>query len=74
MSPADASLSGTALPAFDRFRASEIEPTIRALLERNRGEVADSRSTAASDLREHRAAAGAALAPPVAHLVAGRAT
>ncbi len=40
MSPADASISGTALPAFDRFRASEVEPTIRALLERNRGEVA----------------------------------
>src|SRR5688572_29225820 len=40
MSPADGSLSGTALPAFDRFRANEIEPTIRALLERNRGEVA----------------------------------
>src|SRR5688572_5815746 len=40
MSPADGSLSGTALPAFDRFQASEIEPTIRALLERNRGEVA----------------------------------
>jgi oligopeptidase A len=40
MSPADASISGTALPAFDRIRASEIEPTIRALLERNRGEVA----------------------------------
>jgi len=40
MSPADASISGTALPAFDRFRASEVETTIRALLERNRGEVA----------------------------------
>ncbi len=40
MSPADASISGTALPAFDRFRACEVEPTIRALLERNRGEVA----------------------------------
>jgi oligopeptidase A len=40
MSPADGSLSGTALPAFDKFQASEIEPTIRALLERNRGEVA----------------------------------
>ena len=40
MSPADASISGTTLPAFDRFRAGEVEPTIRALLERNRGEVA----------------------------------
>ncbi len=40
MSSADASLSGTALPAFDRFRATEIESTIRALLARNRDEVA----------------------------------
>ncbi len=40
MSPADASISGTVLPAFDRIRANEIEPTIRALLERNRVEVA----------------------------------
>src|SRR5688500_7957645 len=36
----DAHLNGTPLPAFDRFRAADIEPTIRALLERNRGAVA----------------------------------
>ena len=36
----DAHLNGTPLPAFDRFRAADVEPTIRALLERNRGEVA----------------------------------
>jgi oligopeptidase A len=35
-----ASVSGTALPAFDRIRAVEVEPTIRELLERNRAEVA----------------------------------
>jgi oligopeptidase A len=33
-------VSGTALPAFDRIRAGEVETTIRALLERNRGAVA----------------------------------
>jgi oligopeptidase A len=36
----DAHLNGTTLPAFDRIRAADVEPTIRALLERNRGEVA----------------------------------
>src|SRR5688572_3183655 len=36
----EAHLNGTPLPAFDRFRAADVEPTIRALLERNRGEVA----------------------------------
>jgi oligopeptidase A len=36
----DANLSGTALPAFDRIRAGDVESTIRTLLERNRGEVA----------------------------------
>jgi oligopeptidase A len=36
----NAHLNGTPLPAFDRFRAADVEPTIRALLERNRGEVA----------------------------------
>jgi oligopeptidase A len=36
----DATVSGTALPAFDRIRATEVEPTIRELLERNRGAVA----------------------------------
>jgi oligopeptidase A len=36
----DATVSGTALPAFDRIRATEVEPRIRELLERNRGEVA----------------------------------
>jgi oligopeptidase A len=34
------SVSGTSLPAFDRIRAGEVETTIRALLERNRGAVA----------------------------------
>src|SRR3954470_12039188 len=34
------SLNGTQLPAFDRFRATEVEPVIRELLERSRGEVA----------------------------------
>ena len=33
-------LSGTTLPAFDRISAAEVEPTIRELLQRNRGEVA----------------------------------
>jgi oligopeptidase A len=33
-------LAGTELPAFDRIRASDVEPTIRELLERSRGEVA----------------------------------
>ncbi len=36
----DANIRGTTLPAFDRIAASEVEPTIRELLERNRGEVA----------------------------------
>jgi oligopeptidase A len=36
----EANVSGTALPAFDRIRAGEVETTIRALLERNRAEVA----------------------------------
>ena len=36
----DAHLNGTPLPAFDRFRAADVEPAIRALLERNRGAVA----------------------------------
>jgi oligopeptidase A len=36
----DANISGTALPAFDRIRAGDVETTIRSLLERNRGEVA----------------------------------
>src|SRR6187399_2265677 len=35
----DATVSGTALPAFDRIHATEVETTIRELLERNRGEV-----------------------------------
>jgi oligopeptidase A len=36
----DANIAGTVLPAFDRIAASEVESTIRALLQRNRGEVA----------------------------------
>ncbi len=36
----DANISGTTLPAFDRITASGVEPTIRELLQRNRGEVA----------------------------------
>jgi oligopeptidase A len=36
----DAQISGTTLPAFDRIRASEVEPAIRELLQRSRGEVA----------------------------------
>jgi oligopeptidase A len=35
-----AEVSGTALPAFDRIRAADVETTIRTLLERNRAEVA----------------------------------
>ena len=35
----DVTVSGTALPAFDRIRATEVETTIRELLDRNRGEV-----------------------------------
>ena len=35
----EATVSGTALPAFDRIRATEVETTIRELLDRNRGEV-----------------------------------
>ncbi|HET7812246.1 MAG TPA: M3 family metallopeptidase [Steroidobacteraceae bacterium] len=33
-------ISGTALPAFDRIRPGDVEPTIRELLQRSRGEVA----------------------------------
>ena len=33
-------ISGTALPAFDLFRAGDVEPAIRELLQRSRGEVA----------------------------------
>jgi oligopeptidase A len=40
MNSSEPNVSGTALPAFDRIRASEVEATIRSLLERNRGEVA----------------------------------
>src|SRR5687767_14011637 len=36
----EAHLNGTPLPALDRFRAADVEPTMRALLERNRGGVA----------------------------------
>jgi len=36
----DAKISGTALPAFDRIRAGDVEPAIRELLQRSRGEVA----------------------------------
>jgi oligopeptidase A len=36
----DANINGTALPAFDRIAAADVEPTIRALLQRSRGEVA----------------------------------
>jgi oligopeptidase A len=36
----DANIAGTALPAFDRIQASEVEGTIRSLLERQRGEIA----------------------------------
>jgi oligopeptidase A len=36
----DANIRGTTLPAFDRIAASSVEPTIRDLLQRNRGEVA----------------------------------
>ncbi len=36
----EANISGTALPAFDRIRAGDVEHTIRNLLELNRGEVA----------------------------------
>jgi oligopeptidase A len=36
----EAQISGTTLPAFDRIRASEVEPTIRELLQRSRNEVA----------------------------------
>jgi oligopeptidase A len=35
----EANISGTALPAFDRIHAGDVESTIRALLDRNRGEV-----------------------------------
>jgi len=33
-------LDGTKLPSFDQFRARDVEPAIRELLERSRGEVA----------------------------------
>src|SRR5690349_9239156 len=33
-------LDGTRLPSFDQFRADAVEPAIRELLERSRGEVA----------------------------------
>ena len=36
----DTQISGTTLPAFDRIRAGDVEPTIRELLQRSRGEVA----------------------------------
>jgi oligopeptidase A len=36
----DTQISGTVLPAFDRIRANDVEPTIRYLLQRSRGEVA----------------------------------
>ena len=36
----DTQISGTALPAFDRIRAGDVETTIRDLLQRSRGEVA----------------------------------
>jgi oligopeptidase A len=36
----EAQISGTTLPAFDRIRASDVEPTIRELLQRSRSEVA----------------------------------
>jgi len=36
----DTKISGTTLPAFDRFAPADVEPTIRALLQSNRGEVA----------------------------------
>jgi oligopeptidase A len=34
-------LDGTRLPSFDQFRAGDVEPTIRELLQRSRGEVAN---------------------------------
>ncbi len=40
MNSADTQISGTALPAFDRFRAADVEPTIRSLLESQRRELA----------------------------------
>ncbi len=36
----DTQISGTSLPAFDRIRAGDVEPAIRELLQRSRGEVA----------------------------------
>jgi oligopeptidase A len=36
----DTKISGTTLPAFDRIAPADVEPTIRALLQSNRGEVA----------------------------------
>lgn len=33
-------INGTRLPSFDQFRAGDVEPAIRELLERSRGEVA----------------------------------
>jgi len=34
-------IDGTKLPSFDQFRANDVEPAIRELLQRCRGEVAD---------------------------------
>jgi oligopeptidase A len=34
-------LNGTKLPSFDQFRAGDVEPAIRELLQRSRGEVAN---------------------------------
>jgi oligopeptidase A len=36
----DTKISGTTLPAFDRIAPADVEPTIRALLQSHRGEVA----------------------------------
>ena len=36
----DIQISGTTLPAFDRIRAGDVEPAIRELLQRSRGEIA----------------------------------
>ena len=33
-------IDGTRLPSFDQFRAGDVEPAIRELLQRSRGEVA----------------------------------
>jgi oligopeptidase A len=34
-------IDGTRLPSFDQFRAGDVEPAIRELLQRSRGEVAN---------------------------------